>query len=158
MPASRNVVDADGYVIRVYDLYHRTDPESAQAILASGRFVSHCQNPNEAYFTNMADGPNARQYGEAVVHVQVPTAAAIPDETFNDGEIFYRVPLTELGQNSVLGATGPNEPETRRPGSGTEVHACSVTPPRSRLEPSRGALEERRLPGGPSAQTRGLTP
>ncbi|WP_338752285.1 hypothetical protein [Janibacter alittae] len=135
VPASRNVVDADGHVIRVYDLYHRTDPAAARAILASGRFESHCQNTHEAYFTNVADGRNARRYGDAVVHVQVPTVVAVPDEKFKDGEIFYRVPVPELSRDRILGATSTETPETDRPGE---------RPPH---EPSRGALEERRQLG-----------
>lgn len=157
MPASRNVVDADGYVIRVYDLYHRTDPQAAQAILASGRFESHCRNTQEAYFTNMADGRNARHYGDAVVHVQVPTALAVPDETFNDGEVFYRVPIAELTQTCILGATRIEEPEIRTRAE-AEGHVHATTPQRSPREPSPGALEQRRRPGASTPPALGLTP
>lgn len=131
---SRNAVEADGYVIHVYDLYHRTDPASAQAILASGRFESHCQNRDEAYFTSVADGRNARHYGDAVVHVRVPAVVAVPDETFNDGEIFYRVPIGELSRDRIIGAKSMEAPE---PQQATR---------RSPHEPSSGDLEVRRGP------------
>lgn len=146
VPASRNVVDAAGCVVRVCDLYHRTDPAAARAILASGRFESHCQNTQEAYFTNMADGRNARHYGDAVVHVQVPTVLAVLDEKFNDGEIFYRVPVAELSRDRIVGATSTETPETDRP---------TQRPPH---EPSRGALQERRQPGMTAPPGYRLTP
>lgn len=146
MSESRNIVDTDGYVVRVHDLYHRTDPAAAQAILASGRFESHCQNTSEAYFTNMPDGRNARHYGDAVVHVQVPTALAVRDDAFNDGEVFYRVPVAELNPGSILGATGIDVPEAHRP---------TQRPPH---EPSQGVLEERRRPGTSTTPPLGLTP
>lgn len=93
---SRNVLDPDGYVIRVFDLYHRTSRTSADTILSEGTFVSRCQSPSDAYFSNRADGQAARHYGDVVLRVEVPTSDAIVDDQFRDGEVFYRVPLSVL--------------------------------------------------------------
>lgn len=46
----RSMFYTDGYLINVYDLYHRTSAEAAAAILRTGRFVSYCQNRHEAFF------------------------------------------------------------------------------------------------------------
>lgn len=157
MPASRNVVDADGYVIRVYDLYHRTEPEAAQAILASGRFESHCRNTQEAYFTNMADGRNARHYGDAVVHVQVPTRSG-------------RSPMrsSTMGRSSTgahrwadprPASSAPRASKSRR--SARERGRTAMSTPRRRsdhMSPSPGALEQRRRPGASTLPALGLTP
>lgn len=155
MPVSRTAVDADGSVIRVYDLYHRTDPESAQAILASGHFESRCHNTHEAYFTNMVNGRHARRYGDAVVHVEVPAALAVPDEKFNDGEVFFRVPVADLDQGSILGSTSIEEPQTHGRGSEAGYVRAAQRPPH---EFSPGAREERRMSGTLTPSALGLTP
>ena len=66
MTAMRSMFYTDGYLINVYDLYHRTSAEAAAAILRTGRFVSYCQNRHEALFTNEGDGSNSRRYGDVV--------------------------------------------------------------------------------------------
>lgn len=101
---SRTIQDEDGYMINVIDLYHRTTTDAARSILRSGSFTSDCSNSTQAYFSNTADGDHGRQYGEAVVHVEVPSWAATEDERYRDGETFYRVELSELRSNRVLGA------------------------------------------------------
>ena len=88
----RSMFYTDGYLINVYDLYHRTSAEAAAAILRTGRFGSYCQNRHEAFFTNEGDGSNSRRYGDVVIHVEVPTHQAVVDERFRDSEVFYRMP------------------------------------------------------------------
>lgn len=103
MTTSRPAVDADGYIITVYDLYHRTRRESAQALLVGSTFVSRCQNQHEVYFTNRPEGSYSKDYGDVVVHVEVPTALAVEDEVFRDGEVFYRVRIEDLSRSRVVG-------------------------------------------------------
>ena len=100
----RTIEDVDGYVIKVIDLYHRTTPEVARKILGSGTFESNCNSRTQAYFSSSPDGAHGRQYGEAVAHVEVPTWAAVEDERYRDGEVFYRVDLSELRSDRLLGA------------------------------------------------------
>lgn len=98
---SRLIQDDEGYVIRVRDLYHRTNLEAARAILRDRTFVSVCQDREAAYFTNRDAGAHSQQYGDAIVRVEVPTSAALEDERYHDGETFYRVPLTETAGRTM---------------------------------------------------------
>lgn len=83
------------------DLYHRTTPEAVALILATGRMVSR-ENTGEAYFSTVADG-HAAGYGEALVHVRVPTEWTELDDEFPDGEQHYRVKVSLLrGQHFVI--------------------------------------------------------
>lgn len=70
-------------------LYHRTTPEAAAAVYASGCMVSR-ENTREAYFSTRRDG-HAEGYGEGVVAVAVHRVHAELDDEFPDGERHYRV-------------------------------------------------------------------
>ena len=56
----------------VLNLYHRTSVESAQAILASRRFITRESTP-DVYVSNRVKG-HATGYGDAVVHVRAEGA------------------------------------------------------------------------------------
>ena len=73
------------------DLYHRTTPEAARAILAEGRLVTR-ENRPEAYCSTRVDG-QGEGYGVAVVHLRVRESLAELDDEFPGGEQHFRVPL-----------------------------------------------------------------
>lgn len=77
------------------DLFHRTTPEAAAAIVATGRWVSR-ENTRDVYFSTSATGGQADGYGVAVVHVRVPEVLAELDDEFPDGEQHYRVRADRL--------------------------------------------------------------
>lgn len=76
------------------DLWHRTTPEIAERIHATGAWVSK-ENTGEVYFSTRPDG-HAAGYGEALVHVRVPEHLAELDDEFPDGEQHYRVHPRDL--------------------------------------------------------------
>ncbi|MGV8846512.1 MAG: hypothetical protein ACOH1Y_17220 [Propionicimonas sp.] len=76
------------------DLYHRTSVEHADLILATGRMIS-LEHTGEAFFSNRPDG-HVSGYGEAVVHVRVPSDLADLEDEFPDGEQHYRVRVSAL--------------------------------------------------------------
>ena len=78
-----------------FDLYHRTTPEAAQSIYATGRMTSR-ENTGEAYFSTKREAGQAEGNGEAVVHVRVPAHLAELDDEFPDGEQHYRVDTRKL--------------------------------------------------------------
>ncbi len=86
------------------DLYHRTTPEAAGAILATRRMTS-AESTAEAYFSNRESG-HVDGYGVAVVHIRVPEAMAELDDEFPDGEQHYRVKVALLRpEHFVITAT-----------------------------------------------------
>ncbi len=73
------------------DLYRRTTPEAARAILADNRFVTRGNRP-EAYCSTHVDG-QGEGYGVAVVHLRIRESVAELEDEFPDGEQHFRVPL-----------------------------------------------------------------
>ena len=126
--------DADGYVIRVVDLYHRTTTAAAETILRTGQFMSLCQNRDDAYFTNQIDGTHSRHYGDAIVQLEVPTAIPIEDERYRDGEVFYRLPLTEAA-GRVINAFTMGDDGSHLPLSGNWGDTPIADIPRGLTEP-----------------------
>jgi hypothetical protein len=62
---------------RMVDLYHRTTPEAAEAIKASGRFEPQEYDWDTTYFAKTKDMSG---YGSSVVHVRVPEQHVSYDE------------------------------------------------------------------------------
>lgn len=77
------------------DLYHRTSPEAAEAVLRQRSMLSK-ENTGEAYFSTRPDGPAVLGYGEAVIHIRIPARLARLDDEFPDGEEHYRVAVSDL--------------------------------------------------------------
>ena len=81
-------------MVPMLDLYHRTTPEAAAQILATGRMDSR-ENTREAYFSTRREG-HAEGYGEGVVHLRIPRYLAELEDEFPDGEQHYRVMVADL--------------------------------------------------------------
>lgn len=77
------------------DLYHRTTPEAAAQIHATGQMHSK-ETPPRAYFSTQHSGGQADGYGEGVVHVRVPEHLAELDDEFPNGEQHYAVNVNHL--------------------------------------------------------------
>jgi GNAT superfamily N-acetyltransferase len=71
------------------DLYHRTSPEAAAAIMRTKRMTS--KENGDVFFSTHRDSENSEGYGSAVVHVRVPEHIAELDDEFPDGEQHYRL-------------------------------------------------------------------
>lgn len=84
------------------DLYHRTTPDAAAAILREKRMTSK-ENDNGLFFSTHRDGENAGGYGSAVVHVRVPEHLAELDDEFPDGEQHYKVRAQHLQPHHFVG-------------------------------------------------------
>lgn len=82
------------------DLYHRTSPECAARIRATGVWESR-ENTREAYFSTRPDGM-ADGYGDAIVHVRVPAAWCQLDDEYPDGEQHYRVSVDRLTRANLV--------------------------------------------------------
>lgn len=82
------------------NLYHRTSPEAAAEILASGRLVTR-ENTRQAYASTRPNG-HAAGYGAAVVQLLVAESDAELDDEFPDGERHYRVPLDAVIVDAFL--------------------------------------------------------
>lgn len=83
------------------DLYHRTSPDAAAAILRTKRMDS--KERGDVFFSTHRDGDNAGGYGSAVVHVRVPEHLAELDDEFPDGEQHYRVRNRDLQAHHFVG-------------------------------------------------------
>lgn len=70
-------------------LYHRTTPERAARIVATGSMTSR-ENTGEVYASNVCDG-HAEGYGPAVVIIRVSERYATLDDEFPAGELHYRI-------------------------------------------------------------------
>ncbi|WP_336794165.1 hypothetical protein [Gordonia malaquae] len=70
-------------------LYHRTSREAAEAIVASGTWVSK-EHDQSIYFSTTPTGA-IDGYGEVVLRVDVDPDVAVLDDEFPDGELHYRV-------------------------------------------------------------------
>lgn len=88
------------------DLYHRTSPEAAAAILAGLPWLSR-ENTGEVYFSNRIDG-QAVGYGDAIVHVRVEAFLADLDDEFPDGEEHYRIRVDRIRPDHVVGLAAPD--------------------------------------------------
>lgn len=89
------------------DLYHRTTPDAARQIQATGRIESK-ENPPRAYFSTKKDG-QAAGYGDAVVHVRVPRRLAELDDEFPDGEQHYAVNVKHIRREHIVRPEGNDE-------------------------------------------------
>lgn len=76
------------------ELYHFTSPESAWAIVSTGKWVS-AENTGFVYASTHRHG-QATGYGDAAVRIMVPKACAVLDDEFPDGEKHYRVDPTAI--------------------------------------------------------------
>lgn len=86
-------------------LYHRTSADAADEILRTGRFVSNCGDRYHAFFCDRPDGPRSEQYGPVIVEVDIDEADLILDDSFANGtEKFYRVPLSRIGPDDIVGS------------------------------------------------------
>ena len=63
--------------------YHRTDPNSAESILKSGKLKPHPAEDN-VFVSNILNG-RARSFGKSVIEVQVPKKAYRTDYSDNAG-------------------------------------------------------------------------
>lgn len=132
---------------QMIDLYHRTTPEHAAAILHAGRFMTR-ENTPEAFVSNRVAG-QATGYGAAVVHVRVRESAAELDDEFPDGEQHFRIPLrgAQVVDAFTVDETGgrhPLAPDNQRPAA-AEAHQALLDaragfPP---TRPSTGTLRDR---------------
>jgi len=97
------------------DLYHRTTPEAARAILAEGRLVTR-ENRPEAYCSTRVDG-QGEGYGVAVVHLRISESLTELDDEFPDGEQHFRVPLdaAQVVEAFTLDRDGTRHPLTPLP-------------------------------------------
>lgn len=82
-------------VTDVLDLYHRTTPEAAAAIMRERRMTSK-EWDGSLYFSTARTGGQADGYGATIVHVRVPADVAELDDEFPDGEQHYRVKARDL--------------------------------------------------------------
>lgn len=89
-------------------LYHATTKEAAEAIRATGRFLSK-EHTQEAFFSTVPDGM-ITGYGDAVVCVDVPDEIAELDDWFPSGEEHYRVKVA-LITPAMIGP-GPDQNRT----------------------------------------------
>ena len=76
------------------DLYHRTTPEAAAAIMRQRTMVTK-ENGHRVFFSTVPDG-QAAGYGDAVIHVRIPEHLAHLDDEFPDGEQHYWVDARRL--------------------------------------------------------------
>jgi GNAT superfamily N-acetyltransferase len=84
------------------DLYHRTTPAAAAAILREKRMTS--KERGDVFFSTSRDGGQAEGYGDAVVHVRVPEHLAELDDEFPDGEQHYKIHNRHLKPQHFVGA------------------------------------------------------
>jgi hypothetical protein len=73
-------------------LYHRTTPEAAEKIRKSGKFET---KEDGVFFSTSLDG-QAKDYGEGIVKVKVPSSMLQLDDIF-DNEAHVRVPMNKAG-------------------------------------------------------------
>jgi hypothetical protein len=100
------------------DLYHRTTPEAAQAILRDKRMDS--KERGDVFFSTHRSGDNSTGYGSAVVHVRVPEHLAELDDEFPNGEQHYRVNNRSLKPHHFVGV---HQRRTSSLSTGAWVHA-----------------------------------
>ncbi|WP_125778271.1 Fic/DOC family protein [Antribacter gilvus] len=117
------------------DLYHRTTPEAAAAILAEGRFLTR-ENTPEAYTSNRAVSDTTEGYGDAVVHVRVDEQHAELEDEFPDGEQHFRIPLDRA---QVVGAFTID----------ADGHRAPITAGATGLDDELRAAHARRAVGNP---------
>jgi hypothetical protein len=96
-------VNTDGTVT----LYHRTTPEKAAALKASGKFKS-LENTDETFFSSLSDG-QAAGYGEALITVRVNPAFVRLDDAFDD-EIHVTVSNKNLSLANLAKDEQDSEP------------------------------------------------
>jgi len=103
------------------DLYHRTTPEAARAILVENRFVTR-ENRPEAYCSTHVDG-QGEGYGVAVVHLRIRESLAELEDEFPDGEQHFRVPLdsAQIVEAFTLDRDGTRHPLIPLPNKATEA-------------------------------------
>lgn len=93
---------------RMIDLYHRTDPEHAEAITQERKFIPADDEDDDqpyVYFSDRARdaGPNTALYGPSIVHVRLPRARAEHWDEMEDGENHYRVPEDRILPDHIIG-------------------------------------------------------
>lgn len=129
------------------DLYHRTTPEAARAILAENRFLTRGNRP-EAYCSTRVDG-QGEEYGVAVVHLRIGASLAELEDEFPDGEQHFRVPLdaAHVVEAFTLDRDGTRRPLTPLPKSVSTAFPSSPSqlatrpgeqPPRQARPPAAG--------------------
>ena len=89
------------------DLYHRTNPQAAGDILASG-FYEGVGSFDQVYFSDQADPPEdsgglTREYGDSVVHVRVPRSVTQVVDNFGN-EQHLGVPAASLTRENIVRA------------------------------------------------------
>jgi hypothetical protein len=135
------------------DLYHRTRPEAAQAILDTGRFLTR-ENTPEAYVTNRIDGQTT-VYGVAIVHVRVDERVAQLEDEFPSGEQHYRIPLegVEIVEAFTFAPDGARAPLTRQH---REPDAQIRSQATSKAVATSTSLRGASFPAGPAPSTGGV--
>ena len=99
------------------DVYHATDPNRAKSIMASKSFRG-----NNVYGSNVSSSPYMEEFGEARVHLRVPTSMVHPDgaeaderdslhelgwnTAFSNDEHHYRLNAKDVKPQHIVGATG----------------------------------------------------
>ena len=111
------------------DLYHRTTPEAARAILAEGRFLTR-ENRPEAYCSTHVDG-QGEGYGVAVVHLRIRESLAELEDEFPGGEQHFRVPLdaAQVVEAFTLDRDGTRHPLSNRASAAFPTTAGQVSTP-----------------------------
>lgn len=72
-------------------VYHRTTPEAADAIRATGRFLSR-ENTGDVFVSNRRGNGYTEGYGAGIVALDVPDELLTLDDEFPTGERHYAVP------------------------------------------------------------------